>query len=91
MYTKAYKKINVLVILFTILTLHSAQDITLNNAYVHIHMFIQCEEMDSTLKVPRHLQVTCLHTNTHFGSDTFQNFPVGFTSAPPSVQFPHRG
>lgn len=32
MYTKAYENIKVLVILVTILTSHSGQDITLNNA-----------------------------------------------------------
>lgn len=52
-------------------------------------MFIQCEEMDSTLQVTRHTQDACLHTNTHFGSDTFKNFPVSYTCAPTSGLFLH--
>lgn len=51
------------------------------------HVCIQREEMDSTIQVTTHMQATCLHTNTHFGSDRFQNFPVSYKHDPTSSQF----
>jgi hypothetical protein len=93
MYTTAYEKIKMSVVLATILTVHS--DIRMSHqimpmytqTHTHIYVCIHCEEMDSTIQVTRNMQTTGLHTNTNFCSDTFQNFPVSYTHAPTSGQF----
>jgi capsular polysaccharide biosynthesis protein len=79
--TTAYEKIKMLVVLVTILTLHS--DIKVSHQimpmYTQTHTYICVQSMlgmDSTIQVTRHMQATVLHTNTHSGSDTFQNSPV---------------